>query len=127
MLGEKVRLDAAKQAVADKGYRKETWTDYAILRRMQKKHPWWQHQSVGAKTRGMLLGKMSRPKKQQGIEEKELRHNNEIQGVQCQNEIERLALFWGKGEHGVALPHLLSQGESRQSVSINRRGVMKIR
>jgi hypothetical protein len=53
----------------------------------------------------VLLGEMSRPKKKQSEGQTELQYNDEVQGVQRQDEVEHLALFGGKGEQGVALPH----------------------
>ncbi|KAL3778015.1 hypothetical protein ACHAW5_000521 [Stephanodiscus triporus] len=47
--GKKVRTDSKREVVGEKSYRQETWSDYAILKRMQKKSPWRSHQSVGAK------------------------------------------------------------------------------
>jgi hypothetical protein len=73
----------------------------------------------------VLLGKMLRPKKEQRIGKTELQNNQQMQGVQCQNRIERSALFWGKREQGAVVPCLLPQSEFQQSVSIDRRGMMK--
>ncbi len=47
--GKKVRLDSKREVVAEKTLRQETWSEYKILLRMQKKNPWRSHQSVGAK------------------------------------------------------------------------------
>jgi hypothetical protein len=44
----------------------------------------------------VLLGKMPRPKNEQRKGKTELQDNQQMRGVQCQNGIERLALFWGK-------------------------------
>ncbi len=35
--GKKVRLDLTRQAVAEEGHHQESWTEYRILRRLQKK------------------------------------------------------------------------------------------
>jgi hypothetical protein len=41
-LGKKVRLDSTRQAVAKEGHHQDSWTEYRVLRRMQKKQT-WQH------------------------------------------------------------------------------------
>jgi hypothetical protein len=46
---KKVRSDSKRKVVAEKTLCQETWSEYKILLRMQKKSPWWSHQSVGAK------------------------------------------------------------------------------
>ncbi len=53
----------------------------------------------------VLLGKMPRAKKEQRKGKMKLQNNQQMQGVQCQNKIKRLALFWGKRERGVAVPY----------------------
>jgi hypothetical protein len=64
MLGEKVRLDSRRQAVAEEGHHQESWVEYFVLRGMQKKQAWQQHQSVGATARGRCCwGKCPRLKK----------------------------------------------------------------
>jgi len=54
----KSRSDSKREVVGEKSSRQETWSDYAILKRMQKKSPWRSHQSVGAKenARGSAAG-----------------------------------------------------------------------
>ncbi|KAL3764754.1 hypothetical protein ACHAW5_006625 [Stephanodiscus triporus] len=56
--GKKVRTYLKREVVGEKSYHQKTWSDYAILKRMQKKSPWRSHQSVGAKenAREVLLG-----------------------------------------------------------------------
>jgi hypothetical protein len=51
-LGKEVRLDLTRQVVAEEGHHQESWTEYHVLRRMQKKQTWGHHQSVGAMARG---------------------------------------------------------------------------
>jgi hypothetical protein len=67
------------------------------------------------------VGKMSRPKNQQCEENTDLQHSHEMQGVQCQNGIKCLALFGGKGERGVTMPHQPSQRKLQLSNSFNSR------
>jgi hypothetical protein len=40
--GNKVRPDAKRQVVVEEGYCRETWSEYCVLARMQKKMPWGQ-------------------------------------------------------------------------------------
>ncbi len=51
-LGKKVRSDSTRQAVAKEGHHQDSWTEYRVLRRMQKKQTWQHHQSVGVMVRG---------------------------------------------------------------------------
>jgi hypothetical protein len=38
--GKKVRSDLTRQAIAEEGHHQESWTEYRVLRRMQKKQTW---------------------------------------------------------------------------------------
>ena len=49
---KKVRSDVMRQVVEEEGYHQEKWMDYAILKYIQMKHLWNQHQSMGLKARG---------------------------------------------------------------------------
>jgi len=55
MSGTKIRSDKKKPLAAEEaaaaGYCKEVWSEYCVLARMQKKSPWWTHQSVGARNK----------------------------------------------------------------------------
>ncbi len=53
----------------------------------------------------MLLGKMAWIKIEQRVEDKELRYGDDVQGVQCKDGIERLAMFGGEERRSFAMPH----------------------
>ncbi len=51
--GKKIMLDLTRQAVAEEGHHQKSWTEYCVLRRIQKKQTQQQHQSMGATARVM--------------------------------------------------------------------------
>ena len=66
---------------------------------------------------------MPRIKIKQREEDEELRYGDDVQGVQCKDGIERLAMFGGEGGRCFAMPYWLSQVQFQQSVSIYCGGV----
>ena len=57
----------------------------------------------------MLLGKMPWAKSNQSKEDNDLQYDDDMQGVQCKNGVNRLAVFGAEGKQCAAMPHQLPQ------------------
>jgi hypothetical protein len=105
-VGEESQVGFDKAAVVEEGHHKESWTEYRVLRRLQKKQTWQHHQSVGAMAWGRCCwGKFPGLKKSKEKVEWSYRTISRCKECSAKNGIERLALFGGKREQGVAMPY----------------------